>query len=290
MNINVEGNLGDEKQIQSLGLKAYCKWDDAFIEDGEGVLVLGEGTDGKVKVDLNHLPHILISGYAASGKTVMESCIAWQLIKKGCKIIPIDFTYAVELGSFKPFSKVLIKPDEVIEVLAHLVKEHEARLVEFKRIGVNNFAQYNEIADKDKKLTRVILLIDEMDELMARTGSKSEDKWIETIQDQLCTLGRVSKTTGINMVASTQRPNPEVLPNKLKNNFSIRLCTRTFDVTESIMMLGSPDAVVIPSDIKGRFKMNAGSNINDLQGYDFRSTSLIAGEYGNGCLLIDELR
>lgn len=66
-------------------------WNDKYIEEQEGVVVIGQTFSGNIKIDLNKSPHILSAGETGSGKSVILRCILWQLLKQGAKAYMVDF-------------------------------------------------------------------------------------------------------------------------------------------------------------------------------------------------------
>lgn len=270
-------------------LKELYEWSNDIIDDRDGVLVLGEGRLNKVTLDLNETPHVLTGGVTGSGKSVLSNCLVYQGIKKGWYPILIDFKGGLELGMFEKFSNtgVLSEPKKVYEVLDKLFKEHEARLEEFKKYpGVKNIVQYNKRVSEELRLARIIVTIDELAEMLDVTGkNKKEVIDIQGIEGKLNSIARLSRSTGINILAGTQRPDSNVLKGQIKNNLGARICGRMTDKEPSIMVLGSPDATKIPEDVKGRYMFSVGSDPVIMQGYYFKESNIVKGNYLKGRLL-----
>lgn len=138
-------------------------------------------------------------------------------------------------------------------------------------------------------LARIMLIIDEIAELLDKTGKdKLQKSLIESIEAELNTLARLSRSTGINIITGTQRPDSNVIKGQIKNNLGARICGRMTDKEPSIMVLGSPDATRIP-DIKGRYLFSTGADPVPLQAYFFKEEYVKPGNYRKGRLLtIDE--
>lgn len=270
-------------------LKELYEWSDDIIDEREGVLVLGEGRLSKVTLDLNVTPHGLLGGVTGSGKSVEMNCLINQGIRKGWYPVLIDFKGGLELGMFKDFSEtgVLFEAKAVIKVLELLNKEHAARLDEFKKYpGVKNIVDYNKRVEEDKKLARIIVGIDEISELLDTSGkSKEQKKLIEGIEGKLNSLARLSRSTGINILAGTQRPDSNVLKGQIKNNLGARICGRMTDKEPSLMVLGTPDATKLPEDVKGRYMYSTGAEPVIIQGYFFKESDIKPGNYLKGRLL-----
>lgn len=270
-------------------LKDMYPWDDKIISEEDGVLILGEGLLDKIRLDLNQTPHALAGGVTGSGKSVLINCMAWQGIKKGYYIIPVDFKGGLELGMFESFNDVISEEKEVLISLKKLKKEHEERLKLFKEHNVKNIVEYNLKVEEKDSLARILLIIDEIAELLDKTGKNKEQKdLIEAIEAELNTLARLSRATGINIITGTQRPDSNVIKGQIKNNLGARICGRMTDKEPSIMVLGSPDAMRIP-DIKGRYLFSTGADPISLQAYWFKEEYVKPGNYRKGRLLtIDE--
>jgi len=270
-------------------LKEIYNWSNDIIDERDGVLVLGEGRLAKVILDLNQTPHILVGGVTGSGKSVEMNCLIYQGIKKGWYPILVDFKGGLELGMFKDYSDfgVLFEAKKVLEVLKQLNKEHNARLEEFKKYpGVKNIVDYNERVPEELRLARIILGIDEVGELLDASGKSKADKAIiEAIEGEINSLARLSRSTGINILTGTQRPDSNVLKGQIKNNLGARICGRMTDKEPSIMVLGSPDATKLPEDVKGRYMFSVGSDPTIMQGYYFKESDIEKGDFLKGRLL-----
>lgn len=66
-------------------------WDDSYIKEDDGVVVVGKNALGQVSFDLNKTPHVLSAGETGSGKSVILRVMLWQLLNKGCRAYMIDF-------------------------------------------------------------------------------------------------------------------------------------------------------------------------------------------------------
>jgi energy-coupling factor transporter ATP-binding protein EcfA2 len=269
-------------------LKELYNWSNDYIDKRDGVIILGEGRLEKVTLDFNTTPHVLLGGVTGSGKSVLMNCLIYQGIVKGCYPILVDFKGGLELGMFKDFSGfgVVYEVEKVLIVLKQLNIEHKARIEEFKRYSVKDLVDYNKCVSEDERLARIILGIDEIAELLDVSGkNKLEKKIIDEIEGELNTLARLSRATGINILAGTQRPDSNVLKGQIKNNLSARVCGRMTDKEPSIMVLGSPDATKIPDDIKGRYMFSVGSDPVIMQGYYFKESDIEKGNFLKGRLL-----
>lgn len=273
-------------------LKKLYQWSDGIVDKRDGILVLGEGRLEREVLDLNVTPHALFGGVTRSGKSVMMKCVVYQSILKGYYLVPIDFKGGLELGVFSDFSDfgVIHKEKKVLEVLKRIEKEHHARIAEFSKYkGVKNIVEYNKTVEVDQQLRRVMIVIDELAEMLDTTGLNKEAKYIiESIEAVLNTLGRLGAASGIHILAGTQRPDSKVLSGQIKSNLGARVCARMTDIQPSIMVLGTPDAVNLPAEIQGRFMYSIGADPAVLQGYYFKDSDIVPGQYAKGRLVTIE--
>ncbi|SHK47477.1 FtsK/SpoIIIE domain-containing protein [Paramaledivibacter caminithermalis] len=284
-------NEKDTKNIVELvtvplkyNIKEAYPWKDEYIPVEDFEVSLGEGLLERVKLNFNSTPHVLIGGLTGSGKSVLERSIVWQVIKKGAKTFLIDFKGGVELGAFEDFGEVVFERKRVVQILDNLVKEHHARIAKFKELEVKNITEYNKKAKVP--LARIFLIVDEVAELLDSTGASKEEKILyEAIQSSMNTLARLSRATGINMILATQRPDAKVLNGQIKNNLGARISGRMTDKEPSMMILGSPDAIKLPEETKGRFLFSLGAEPVEIQGYHFKDSHIVKGNYEKGIML-----
>lgn len=290
-------NEKDTKNIVELvtvplkyNIREHYPWKDEYIPAADFEVSLGEGLLERVTLNFNSTPHVLIAGLTGSGKSVLERSLAWQVIKKGAKAFFIDFKGGIELGVFEDFGEVVFERKRVVQILDDLVKEHHARAAKFKElkelkgIEINNITQYNENAEEP--LARIFLIADEVAELLDSTGVKKEEKALyESIESSMNTLARLSRATGINMILATQRPDAKVINGQIKNNLGARISGRMTDKEPSMMILGSPEAVKLPEDTKGRFLFSLGAEPVEIQGYHFKDSHIVKGNYEKGIML-----
>lgn len=268
-------------------LEESYAWKDELVDEEEGVIILGEGLIGQVKLDLNKLPHVLIGGVTNFGKSVLSNCITWQMIKKGALIIPIDFKGGIELDMFSAFHEVIFERERAIEILDKILKEYEARLKLIKSRKLKNISQFNK-KYKDEELCRMIIVVDEIAEMLSGASSKAEANQIAVLDNQISTVARLARAVGIHLVLGTQRPDANVLQGQIKNNLPARICGRMIDKEPSLMILGTPDATRIP-DIKGRFMFSLGADVEIFQAYYFKDSDIVPGNYLRGQCLVYEM-
>lgn len=272
--INLE--QGDNKQI--IYLKAIegeakipelLKWDDKYIKNKNGVVVLGQTATGEIEFDFNKAPHMLSAGETGSGKSVIIRTVLWQLLNQGCECIMIDFKGGIEFGlDYEKIGEVVTEVDRAAEVFEELVKENARRMKLIRENGVKNIDEFNRIANVEK-FKRIGVFVDELAQLMDSKGADKETVvMLKKIEGNLATLARLSRATGINLILGLQRPDANVLPGQIKNNIPVRVCGRFADKSASEIVLNNTRATTL-KDIKGRFLFKVGADTLEFQSYFF---------------------
>lgn len=252
----------------SLEIEEKISWSDEYIDPQEGVVCIGESETQKIKIDLNKSPHLLSAGETGSGKSVIVRCILWQLISQGAIAYMVDFKGGVEFGlQYEKIGQVITEVDEAEALFASLVEENSRRLKLLRENQVKNIAEYN--AKCSGSLRRIVVVIDELAELMDKTGVDDEKKEkLTRIEGYLSTLARLSRATGINLLIATQRPDAKVITGQIKNNVPVRICGRFADAKASEIVLSNTKAKDL-DPIKGRFLFKLGADTIEFQAYYF---------------------
>lgn len=148
-----------------------------------------------------------------------------------------------------------------------LTEENKKRLDLFRELEVKNLKEYNHKTKSN--LCRVAVVIDELAELLDKTGVSKEDKEIlSCIEKELSTLARLSRATGINLLLGVQRPDAKVITGQIKTNVPVRICGRFADNSASEIVLSNTKAKDL-QDIKGRFLIKVGADTEEFQAYYF---------------------
>lgn len=260
--VNIEAIPGNVR------VDEFIPWKDEFLINGDGVVAVGKNQLGVIKIDLNKTPHVLSAGETGSGKSVILRCILWQLISKGCRVYMMDFKGGVEFGlDYEKYGEVITEKERALEILQMLTEENRKRLDVFRAARVKNLYEYN--SKNNTNLCRIGVFVDELAELMDKTGvDKEEKELLEQIQKEVSSLARLSRATGINLVIGIQRPDAKVITGQIKNNVPVRICGRFADAAASEIVLNNRLATNLP-EIKGRFLYKAGAETFEFQAYYF---------------------
>ena len=198
-----------ENTIDEFSIPIGIKGADTIVK-----LVVGR-TDGSTE------HHVLIAGQTGAGKsTLLHTIIMGTLLNyspEEAQLYLVDFKEGVE---FKTYSRLNLPSIRVIAidcerefglaVLTELQKEMKNRYARFKRE-----ADCEEISDyrkaTGKKLPKLLVVFDEVQELFRGAGEDPVAKKCETLLGELLTLGRAA---GIHIILASQNFNllPSVKP------------------------------------------------------------------------------
>lgn len=249
-------------------IPSMLPWNDGYLQERDGMVVIGESDLDQLSFDLNRVPHVLAAGETGSGKSVILRMILWQLINQGCRLYMIDFKGGVEFGkAYEQFGEVITDRQRALTVLKMLSNENAARLKLFRDLEVKNLREYNQ--KTGQHLCRIGVVVDEIAEMLDKKGVAKEDRAIyEQLEGVISSLARLSRATGINLLFGVQRPDANVLTGQIKNNIPVRISGRFADKAASEIVLGNTAACDLP-DIKGRFLYKVGNEVIEFQSYYF---------------------
>ena len=244
-------------------------WNDDYIKEKDGVVSLGRNELEEITADFNKDPHFIAAGATGSGKSVIIRCILWQFIAKGHKVILVDFKGALEFGeAYQRYGDTITDKKSLAKQLDVLLKENELRQAELGRVGAKNINDYNK--KSDKRMYRVLLIIDELGEVLDKSGLSDEEKELtQKIEGALSSFARVSRATGIHMLFGIQRPDAKIITGQIKTNVTGRICGRVSDGPASEIVLNSTAAAQLPK-LGGRMIYQNGGDMEVFQGYFFQ--------------------
>ena len=204
---------------------------------------VGQTMDGDYLVsDLKRMPHLILAGSTASGKSVSIHALLISLLYKATpqevKLILID-PKQVELGEFGAVPHLLIPVvtdlHKAVGVLHWAVTEMQNRYRVLQTTGCRDLEMYNEkCADSARKLPKLVIVIEELSDLML--VSRRE------VEESLARLAQMSRAVGIHLVISTQRPETDVLTGLLRANIPSRMAFSVPTAKQSRLILDNNGA------------------------------------------------
>jgi S-DNA-T family DNA segregation ATPase FtsK/SpoIIIE len=223
-------------------------------------VVLGADASWPVTVDLAAQgPHTVIGGAAGTGKSVLLRTLVTSLLLANrpdeLNLVLVDGTGD---GTFLPFGNcphvtALIPstgeaatPGEadaarVLAALRAQVRHREAILSGYGA-EIDNYWRAREIQPALPRLPRVVVIFDEF----ARVPGASQD-----FLSELAEVAAKGRPLGVHLVLATQSPGGK-LPPELKDNIGLRISLRQDEAADSVEVLGTPEAITIPSALRGR--------------------------------------
>ncbi len=214
---------------------------------------LGRGVSGDAYVaTIEDMPHLLIAGATGAGKSVAMNTFLISLLFQNAphelKFILID-PKRVELMPYNGIphllTPVITESDKALQALRWAIAEMGRRLHRFSEAGVRNLAEYNEKqTDDEKKLPRIVIVIDELADLMMRQHRKDTETMIARI-------AQMARAVGMHLVIATQRPSVDVITGLIKANIPTRIAFRVVSAIDSRTILDSIGA----EDLLGRGDM-----------------------------------
>lgn len=237
-------------------------------EDKEAFRIpVGASIYGTEYIYPNEIPHTLISGTTGSGKSVCTKSLLTSILnmfnEDEADVFLIDFKL-VELNLFKnckQVTKYVYETEEAVEVIADLLEECKRRYKLFQDANVTNLKEYNK-KFPNKKLKHQFIFIEEF-------VMFSEEKVGMKMLRKLASLSRASSQF---IFLSCQRPDNTVIDNVFKANVGNRLCFRTEDSKNSIVILDREGAEKLKGNGHGIYK--TGAKDVEFQGYNIKDEDI----------------
>lgn len=237
-------------------------------EDKEAFRIpVGASIYGTEYIYPNKIPHTLISGTTGSGKSICTKSLLTSILnmfnEDEADVFLIDFKL-VELNLFKQCNQVIkyvYETEEAVEVVADLLEECKRRYKLFQDTNVTNLKEYNK-KFPNKKLKHQFIFIEEF-------VMFSEEKVGMKMLRKLASLSRASSQF---IFLSCQRPDNTVIDNVFKANVGNRLCFRTEDNKNSMVILDRVGAKDLKGNGHGIYK--TGAKDVEFQGYNIQDEDI----------------
>ncbi|MDD4151325.1 MAG: DNA translocase FtsK, partial [Candidatus Gracilibacteria bacterium] len=187
-------------------------------------IAMGKDVSGNIIVgDLARMPHLLVAGQTASGKSVGMNGFLISLLYKfspsDLKLIMID-PKMVELSIYNGIPHllcpVITNPDKATNSLKWTVAEMLRRYDLAKQVNARNFKEFNAKAKGKEKFPYIIVVIDELADLMM-SGNKKE------VEGSIARIAQMARAVGIHLIVATQRPSVDVITGLIKANIPSRI-------------------------------------------------------------------
>ena len=210
------------------------------MQNAKSLLTVALGKDiagTPIVCDLAKMPHMLIAGQTGSGKSVCINAIINSLLYRASpdevKMILVD-PKVVELQCYNGIPHLLIPvvndPHKAAAALAWAVAEMMERYDKFAERRVRNLDGYNEkLGPHEKPMTRIVIIIDELADLMMVCK--------KDVEEYICRLTQLARAAGIHLIVATQRPSVDVITGLIKANIPSRIAFKTASYVDSRTIL-----------------------------------------------------
>ena len=216
------------------------------------LVALGRYAEGAVAVaNLETMPHLLVAGATASGKSVFMQSLILSLIFRNkpdeVKFLFIDpkrleltfyedIPYLYDPKETPDRVSVITDPKDASKSLVALTRVMEKRYKKFEKARVKNIASYNKWAleNNEPQEYYIIVVIDELADLMLQQKN--------VVEDAIQRLAQMARAVGIHLVLATQRPSVDVITGVIKANLPSRVALQVTSKTDSRVILDCPGA------------------------------------------------
>ena len=206
------------------------------------------------------IPHALCNGSTGSGKSVCTKSILTSILNmftaEQIEVILIDIKI-VELQAYRKCQQVInytYEVQEALELILNTLEECRRRYKLFQEKEVTNLADYNK-RSKEKMKYQFIFI----EEFIVLSQHK---KGIKALEELIC----LSRAAGIFLYISCQRPDRTIISPIIKSNIGNKICFRTEDTKNSIIILDKEGGEQLKGNGHGILKQ--GCSFIDFQGYN----------------------
>lgn len=185
--------------------------------------------------------NILIAGRTGSGKSNFMHNLIVNLLEENSPadlrlvlIEPKRIEFAQYNGISHLLAEVIYDSDKARSALKWTWGESLRRLKIIQEADSASIYKYNKIKYRKNKLPEIYIIIDEFSDLMA-----ADSKFFEEYFEKITAL---SKMTGVYLLVASAKVIPVVFTKRINNCFVDRICFKTFDENDSLLLLGEKGA------------------------------------------------
>ena len=223
---------------------------DTFVNAKSSSLMFTMGKDvgnRKIYGDISKMIHLLVAGSSGSGKSVFLGSLIISLIYKyspeELRLILIDpkkteFVLYNDLPHLM-INEIITDVNKAVQSLNWAIGEMNRRYGLFEQMSragtyVVNLDQYNEHLEKNERLPKIVIIIDELADLML--AAKKD------IEDRIQNLTQKARAAGIHLIVATQRPSTDVITGVIKSNLPTRIAFAVATDVDSRVILDQTGA------------------------------------------------
>ena len=257
-------------------------WRPATVDDIKAekyIIKLQEG----LEVNLSERAHIAVWGRTGSKKTTVLFGIILQLFSMGADVRFIDGKD--EFSSFKgfyPADKIVSDINPVFEQLEDIL----AIIKERQKIMANEVQKRQKIGLKASEvgLQPVVLVADEIGSIVALMDSKQSKKFVA----DLTAIIQRGRSVGVSVIASTQDPSTDTLPQKIRQQFATKILLGSANSDIQRMAFGEVATAGNVEDFRGFYTCDGLTNqpmkfyVCDLYSHGFNELGAFERAYKMG--------
>lgn len=201
--------------------------------------------------DLTKMPHLLVAGQTASGKSVGMNWFLLSMLYRfspsELKMIMVD-PKRVELSVYNGIphllTPVITNPEKALNALKWAVAEMLRRYDMATKVNARNLLEYNAKVSKADKFPYIVIVIDELADLMM-SGQKKE------VEGSIARIAQMARAVGMHLIVATQRPSVDVITGLIKANIPSRIAFTVASQIDSRTVIDKMWA----EDLLGRWDM-----------------------------------
>ncbi len=234
------------KHPQTVFLRDLLETDEFKSASSPTMACFGKDVTGNpVLGDIAKMPHMLIAGATGMGKSVCINALMISMLFRArpdeLKFIMID-PKMVEFSAYKGIPHLLIpvitEVKQAAGALMWAVEQMEKRYELFVEFDVKKLDDYNrkvrENPERGKPLPKIIIVIDELNDLMMQTR--------KPVEDLIMRITQKARAAGIHLIIGTQRPSVDVVTGVIKANIPSRLSCKVSSYQDSKTILDQAGA------------------------------------------------
>lgn len=248
------------------------------------IIKLQEG----LEVNLSERAHIAVWGKTGSKKTTVLFGIILQLFSMGADVRFIDGKDEFSAFSgFYPIEKIVSDPDDVfgqLEDILAIIKERQKIMADEVQKRGKMGLKASEVG-----LRPVVLVADEIGSIVALMDSKQTKKFVA----DLTAIIQRGRSVGVSVIASTQDPSTDTLPQKIRQQFATKILLGSANSDIQRMAFGEVATVGDVEDFRGFYVCDGLTNqpmkffVCDLYSHGFNELGAFEKAYKIGFLLVN---
>lgn len=257
-------------------------WRPATMEDITAEKYAITLQDG-LTVKLDERAHIAVWGKTGSKKTTVLFGMILQLFSMGADVRFIDGKDEFSAFSgFYPIEKIVSDPDDVfgqLEDILAIIKERQKIMADEVQKRGKMGLKASEVG-----LRPVVLVADEIGSIVALMDSKQSKKFVA----DLTAIIQRGRSVGVSVIASTQDPSTDTLPQKIRQQFSTKILLGSANSEIQRMAFGGVATAGDVEDFRGYYTCDGLTNqpmmyyVCDLYSHGFSDLAVFKKAYEIG--------